>query len=83
TRIDGNWQDRVDVPLHEVAEAYEVDVMDGSAVKRTLTGLSVPQASYTAAMQVVDFGAVQSSVSVRVYQVSGYVGRGYAGVAVV
>ncbi len=83
TRLDGNWQDRVDAPLNEVAEAYEVDILNGSTVVRTLLGLVSPVASYSAANQVTDFGAAQSSLSVRVYQLSGLVGRGYAGEAVV
>jgi len=83
TRLGGDWQDSVDVPLSETSEAYQVDIMNGSTVVRTLTGLTSPIASYTAAQQVTDFGSTQSSVSINVYQMSGIVGRGYAGVAAV
>lgn len=83
TRLDGNWQDRVDVPLHEVAEAYEVDILNGAAVVRTLPGLTVPAAGYSAAQQAEDFGSAQGAVRVRVYQISGLIGRGYAAEAVV
>ena len=64
-------------PLGEAAEAYEIDIMDGSTVKRTISA-STASCVYTAAMQATDFGAVQTTVSVRVYQVSAVVGRGYA-----
>ncbi len=83
TRVDGNWQDRVDAALNEVSEAYEVDILNGGAVVRSLLGLSTPMAGYSAAQQVADFGVAQSSLNVRVYQVSGLVGRGYAAEAAV
>lgn len=66
----------IQVPLGEAAEAYEVDIMDGAAVKRTISA-SAASCVYTAAQQATDFGAVQTTVSVRVYQVSAVVGRGY------
>lgn len=83
TRIGGEWRDNVDVPLHEESEAYEVDILDGTDVVRTLSGLTSAQASYSAALQVADFGSAQSNVSVKVYQLSAIVGRGYAGIATV
>ncbi|MBV8938337.1 MAG: glycoside hydrolase TIM-barrel-like domain-containing protein [Alphaproteobacteria bacterium] len=83
TRVSGEWQDYVDVPLNEGAEAYEVDILQSGAVVRTLSGLSAPSAGYTAAQQASDFGGTQSSVSVRVYQLSAVVGRGYGASAVV
>jgi len=79
TRLSGEWQDGVDVALNETSEAYEVDVMNGSTVVRTITGLSSPTASYSAADQTTDFGSPQASVTVSIYQLSGSVGRGYAG----
>ena len=81
TRRGGNWQDLSDVPLGEEAESYDVEIISGSVIARTLSALSSPIASYSAAEQIADFGAVQSSVSVRIYQRSALVGRGYAGVA--
>ncbi len=83
TRLGGDWQDGIDVPLNETAERYEVDIMDGSDVMRTISGLSSPTASYSAAEQTADFGSAQASVDVRVYQLSGIIGRGYAGEATV
>lgn len=83
SRIDGEWRDYVDVPLGEVSESYEVDIMQGATVKRTITGLTSPSAVYTAAQQTTDFGAVQTSLSVRVYQMSATVGRGTVSAATI
>jgi hypothetical protein len=78
-RLSGEWRDYVDVPLSEDVEAYEVEIYsaDFAALVRTFTGLTVPAVTYTAAQQIADFGTVQASVCVRVYQLSGVVGRGY------
>lgn len=84
TRVGGEWLDGTGtVPLSEGIEAYEVDVLDGATVVRTITGLSSPGATYSAADQVADFGAAQPSVAVRVHQVSNIVGRGIAAEATV
>lgn len=82
-RIDGQWRDRVDVSLGEVAELYEVDIMNGGDVVRTISGLTSPQANYSAAQQTTDFGSTQASVAVRIYQISEVVGRGKGGIGVV
>lgn len=67
------------VPLNEQAEAYEVDILaaPGGAVKRTLTGLTTPTAVYTAAQIAADFGTRPAALSLRVYQLSSLVGRGF------
>jgi len=83
TRLGGNWQDNIDVPLNEVSEVYEVDVMDGSNVVRTFNNLDMPTATYTASQQIADFGSLQSNVALNIYQLSGVIGRGYPGIAVV
>lgn len=77
-RVDWDWRDRVDAPLGETSESYEVDIINTStlAVVRTLTS-STPTATYTAAQQTTDFGSAQSSIRVRVYQISTTVGRGF------
>jgi hypothetical protein len=76
TRVGGAWRDSVDASLGETTEGYEIDVMDGSNVKRTITATS-QTATYTSAQQVTDFGSAQASVTVRIYQISATVGRGY------
>lgn len=83
TRIGGEWRDGIDAPLSEAGELYEVEVMNGAAVVRTITGLSSPSVVYSAAQQVEDFGGLQSSVVVRVYQLSSVVGRGFPGTGTV
>jgi hypothetical protein len=79
TRVGGEWRDSVDVPLGESTEAYDVEIMDGDTVKRTFSGVTASTLVYTAADQIADFGAAQSSVSVRIYQLSSVVGRGFPG----
>ncbi len=82
TRIGGDSWDAPDVPLNEEREAYEVDVMNGAAVVRTLS-VSAPAAVYTAAHQIADFGAEQTSVTVRICQMSAVIGRGAARITTV
>ena len=80
TRVGGEWRDYVDATLGEASESYEVEIFSSSAyttIKRTLTGLSSPSATYTSAQQVTDFGSNQSTLYVKVYQLSASVGRGY------
>jgi hypothetical protein len=77
SRVDGEWRDGVGIPLGEESELYEVDILNGGNVVRTITATS-PTASYSAADQTTDFGSTQSSVLVKIYQMSAVVGRGYA-----
>ena len=91
TRLGGAWKDAVDVPLGEDSEAYEVDIMNGGTVVRTLTAAASPGGSavtpashtavYTNADQVADFGTEQASLDVRVYQLSATLGRGFPAAA--
>ena len=61
--------------LGEVSEAYELEILSGSTVVRTLSAIS-PAALYAASDEMLDFGATQSSFGVRLYQISAAVGRG-------
>jgi hypothetical protein len=75
TRRDGDgWS--VEVPLGEEREAYELDVLSGTTVKRTLVS-DAPSMLYTAADELADFGAAQTSLSVRLAQMSATVGCGF------
>jgi len=61
TRLGGALQDGLSVvPLIEETEAYEVDILFGDTVVRTIYSLSTTSATYTAAQQATDFpgGAV-------------------------
>jgi hypothetical protein len=76
TRVDGDsWVG--EVPLGEDSEQYAVDILSGTRVVRTLT-VTTPTALYAAADELADFGAPQTSLHVRVMQVSATVGRGFA-----
>lgn len=77
TRFEAPWLDGQDAPLGEASEAYEIDVMNGAAVVRTITA-ATPVATYTQAEQVADFGSAQASITVRIYQISNRIGRGFA-----
>jgi hypothetical protein len=67
-----------DVPLAEDSEAYQVDILDGSVVKRSLT-TATTSALYTAAQQTTDWSAPLGpgqSLGIRIYQLSALIGRG-------
>jgi len=75
TRIDGDSWETQDVPLGEASEAWEIDILHGANVVRTLTA-SAPSVLYANADEVADFGSPQSLLSFRVAQMSASVGRG-------
>lgn len=82
-RLLGAWRDNSEIGLSEQEERYEVDILNGAGdtVLRTITGLTSPTASYSAAEQTTDFGSAQSSINVKIYQISAIVGRGKEGAA--
>lgn len=85
-RLDGEWRSYSDVPQSETSESYEVDIYTNSSfstVKRSITGLSSATTTYTSAQQVSDFGANQTTLYLKVYQLSSVTGRGFAGTATV
>jgi len=81
TRIGGDSWDGAEVPLGEASERYEIDVLDGDAVVRTLTA-SDPSTLYTAADQAADFGMPPVAITIRICQLSESHGRGNAVTAV-
>lgn len=64
------------LPLGETTEAYEVDILQGSTVLRTISVTS-ESATYTAAQQTSDGLTPGNLVEVAVYQISSERGRGY------
>lgn len=82
TRLGGDTWEQAEVALGEASEAYEVDILAGDEVVRTLRS-ATPAVAYPAADQRSDFGAPQASLACRVYQVSATFGRGKARAAVV
>ena len=84
------------MPVGEADEDFEIDILDAPGspetdVVRTITstisaggsGIDIAnvQATYSDAEQITDFGSIQSSVSINIYQLSAVVGRGFAGSA--
>lgn len=76
TRYSSNYWYTGTQPQNESVMAWEVDVLDGSTVVRTLSS-STPTVTYTEAQQIEDFGSAQSTITIVIYQVSQRVGRGY------
>jgi hypothetical protein len=92
TRIGGAWIDGIGVvPVSEDDEEYQIDILNGSTVVRTIDVVAMdsnsiaaqPTLTYSAADQTTDFGSPQSSVALKIYQMSGEVGRGFAAPATV
>ena len=75
TREGGDGWIAAEVPLAEESERYEIDILASATVKRTLVATSSTIA-YTATDQIADFGAPQQQVSLRIYQISAFAGRG-------
>lgn len=79
SRINNGWDDYQDVPLGEDSEAYEVDIIDDDSAETVLRTIEVTSetASYTAEQQIADGLTPGDDVTVRIYQISETVGRGY------
>lgn len=77
TRSGGDNWELPDVPLAEAAEQYEIDILDGASIKRTLSSAQ-PSVTYSAAEQTADFGSLPPAVTLRVCQMSAVFGRGSA-----
>ena len=66
------------MPFTEELEAYEVEILDGAAVKRVLS-VNTTSAVYIAAQQTADWGAPLGpgdALTVRIHQLSALVWRG-------
>lgn len=85
TRVGGdNWGNAItgqSFPLSEDSETYDVEILNaaGTSVLRTISSLKSSTAIYTQAQQVADFGSVQTTYKVNVYQRSAQAGRGFKG----
>ena len=75
TRNGGDGWDLAEVPLGEDSESYVLSVLNGAAVVRSFA-VGGPQQFYSDAQMIADFGAVASTLSLRVAQVSAAVGPG-------
>ena len=77
TRYSGSFWVTGVQPINESVLAYELDILDGATVVRTLSASSL-DFTYTLAQQVDDFGAKQTTIIVKYYQISDRVGRSLA-----
>lgn len=79
SRVRIGWAISALAPIGEDSESYSIDIYNalGTVVLRTLSS-SAETVTYTAAQQTTDFGSPQSSINVKIYQVSASVGRGTA-----
>jgi hypothetical protein len=76
TRRNGDNWEGLEVPLGEDSEVYVVDVLSGDDVKRSLSS-NTTSVLYLPQQEIADFGAPQTSLSLRIAQVSPAVGRGF------
>lgn len=75
TRKGGDSWEASEVPLAEDEERYEVEILNGETVKRTIF-TTAPSATYSAAEQADDFGGLPETVALRIFQISSVWGRG-------
>jgi len=76
SRVAGDWMDNADIPLGEIYEKYDIEILNGGTLVRMLTS-DVPEVIYPALSQIEDFGAVQPILDIRIMQISDSVGRGW------
>ena len=81
TRLGGLWVDNRDAPLGESTEAYEVDIVSGGAVVRTLTS-TTPSVVYSASNQTAD-GLTPGAPVTCTVSMLGQLGRGWGTTATV
>jgi hypothetical protein len=79
TRVGGSWTTTSwAVSLGESSEAYEVDIVVGGSVVRTISVSGTNTFAYTAAMAAADGVTLPTPPPVNAYQMSSVVGRGFA-----
>ncbi|MGO4525580.1 glycoside hydrolase/phage tail family protein [Microvirga sp. 2MCAF35] len=76
TRSNGDGWEAIEVPLAEDAERYEIDILRDNAVVRTLTSAQ-PSIVYGSVEETADFSGIQSTLSLRIVQISAVAGRGF------
>jgi len=64
-------------PMSEAREAYDLEIVSGSAVVRSFSGVGQHSQTYTAAQMAADFpSGLPNPLTVQVYQLSSLLGRG-------
>ena len=77
-RINADIWDVAEIPLDEGSERYELDILKKGSVVRTISVAGAPSVFYPSSLELADFGTPQSSLALRLYQLSDAVGRGAA-----
>lgn len=69
----------ISVPMRETAETYDLEIwnINHTILIRSITGITSPTYTYTAAMQTADFGFLQTNAYVKLYQTNNIIGRGH------
>ncbi len=75
-RLDADGWEGLDPPLGEAMEAYQIDIMNGAVVKRSLFS-TMPAVLYTTQNELADFGVTIDRLSLRLSQNSAIAGRGF------
>jgi hypothetical protein len=76
-RIDADGWAGDDIPLDESTEAYRLQILDGDEAVRTVS-VSASAFTYTAAIEIADFGSQQNAISFRIRQKGAKVALGIA-----
>jgi len=75
TRFGGDSWDVMEVPLNEEVEAYRVEILHEGEIVRAIE-TPAPEIFYVNADELADFGAPQTSLTIRVAQRSAVAGAG-------
>lgn len=75
-RQNGGFINGQETVIDQPFERYEIDVMNGAAVVRSVS-VEAREWVYSASSITDDFGSVEDSITIRLYQVGQIVGRGF------
>jgi hypothetical protein len=76
SRTDADDWENLEIALGEDSEAYEVEILKNGSPARLLTTTNT-SVLYAQADELSDFGSAQADLSVRLYQMSRKIGRGF------
>lgn len=82
-RINAGLINNIEVPLDESSESYIVEIYSDSDYSTFVNEYNVNNVSnftYTTSMQNSDFGSIQNSIYVKIYQISSRIGKGFASI---
>jgi hypothetical protein len=77
-RQNGGMINGQETVLDQPFERYEVEVLNGGVPVRTETIENARQWDYSASTIEADFGGLEDSITIRLYQIGQIVGRGFA-----